>query len=114
MCMAPVFGSNVVFCSGIDPLTLVPPVTFPLNAFPSHFSESVTSLRSFGLGPQSPDHVPETGSPWAKAEARIDKHAIEERKTNTLNRIQPPKSLDVTPKKFAVDVTTWRSRSGRY
>src|SRR5215471_20334064 len=89
MWTAPVFGSNVPFSIGIGAVTFSPPVTLPVNAFPSNFSESVTGLRSPGLGPQSPDQVPLTAS-CANADATMTRHARKHANAMTLIRTQPP------------------------
>src|SRR4026207_1270953 len=54
--------------------------TTPVNALPSNFRSTLTGLRSWALGPQSPVQVPLNGSgaapPWANAVIANRKHAI--------------------------------------
>src|SRR4030095_9271871 len=59
MCTAPVFGSNVHFCSVT---AFAPGLTVPVSVLPSYLNSTTTGFRSDALGPQSPVHVPVNGS----------------------------------------------------
>src|SRR5436309_11371014 len=87
MCTPPQLELNLDCCSAT---ALRQVFAHPVRAFPSHLSWTVTLFRSFGVGPQSPVHVPVRGSAaprCAKADAVIRKHAIRQIQTKTLTRI---------------------------
>ena len=67
------------------------PDNFELKFFPSHFSSTVTGLRSETLGPQSPIHVPLRGSS-AAFRKEAEKPAIKNTAKVANCRIFMPKS----------------------
>src|SRR5947207_12006322 len=60
MCTVHVLESSVAVLKGTasGPGSIVPPI-----ALPSHVMMTVTSCRAWGVGPQSPYHVPTSGCP---------------------------------------------------
>src|SRR5687767_10365888 len=99
----PVLGSNEDFLNAMEyEVSLVPgpasfpfPVTAPVTVLPSHFSSTVTGLRSLGDGPQSPFQRPVRGSgavcapDCAEKTANIHKQV----RPKSLSRIGPPRFL---------------------